>query len=990
MATDLARISFDSGRKYTDTVPQQGRVSLEAEENEQHAIDHVERLRELLDIVGPAGTPDNGYAVTDNGPGSPQIGPGIMYVGGLRVENDAAFVYDAQPDWLDSDGDPAFTGPPGDGTFNEHVVLVLTEADVTATEDPMLLEAALGGPDGAARRRILQRVYRIPTTASDCAGAAQTDAQVWTADGLTFDPQTMRLDSASRLLVTWNAPPASNDPCEPATTGGYQGADNQAIRVHICAVDQAAGTFSFAWGWDNASALYRVTADTSANPVLTLNRAPVDEYHNPQSGQPVEVLRSAADLDSADGVTEGYVASLTGQIAVLSAPYDPDLKQITFPATLPAQYTNTTETPQLYMRVWQELHQGVSPGTAVPLTGTGLSITITAAPVPTVHPGDYWTIGVRPSTPATVLPDRLLRTPQPPDGPRMWACPLAVIGWDNGAFDVLADCRVPFDPLTGITAGGEGCCTVSVKPADAPRLQQIINQAAAGRTVGDVTQRVTICLSPGRYELTETLQLTEVHSQLHLEGCGDGVVLAARKGAEKAFGQGLISLLRTTAVRISGMTFEPPPGRITQTPPDLIFQAAIALRPVECTGLSIDTCVFSLVNTTEPKPVLVAIGIFTGGTCEGLSVTGCQFAPDSANSNPDITQRVTVGLLTSPTLLPAVGTAKSTMATAGLDGLVITGTRFDELNIAVLAFAALGGLRMEDNSVHGCYAGFWLIALDMPAFFDLAGSYDVQNVDRGTMTAINSSVASLALDPVFLMLYAVGRTYPLPAGYQPPAATPGTTVTATQWTTRLVERFTTGAVAEVPAAKDTAVTLAQPTTAITFGTGAASQADLVSGGGPANESVRSAALSLIELEQQLPYPQVESALMLRFRGNWVECSQPARFTDTGVAGTAGQTSLALVVWDYSYLTRASISAARVTAGSLIAGGNQLTGNSSVVALVALVSVVTVTGNQVIQDETDSYSLAVVGTSAAVAITGNVLVGTPLIPAAWLPMNAVLG
>jgi hypothetical protein len=122
------------------------------------------------------------------------------------------------------------------------------------------------------------------------------------------------------------------------------------------------------------------------------------------------------------------------------------------------------------------------------------------------------------------------------------------------------------------------------------------------------------------------------------------------------------------------------------------------------------------------------------------------------------------------------------MATAGLDGLVITGTRFDELSIAVLDFAALGGLRIEDNSVHGCYAGFWLIALDMPAYFDLTGSYDVQNVDRGTMTAINSSVTNLALDPVFLMLYAVGRTYPLPAGYQPPAATPGTTVTATQWT----------------------------------------------------------------------------------------------------------------------------------------------------------------------------------------------------------------
>src|SRR5215469_7803678 len=127
MATDVARISFDHGRKYTDTVPQQGRVSLEAEENEQHAIDDVERLADLLDIIGPAGTPDNGYAVSDGGGGDINIGPGTMYVGGLRVTNDAAFAYTAQPDWLDSDGDPLFTPVNPQVTGNESVVLVLTE-----------------------------------------------------------------------------------------------------------------------------------------------------------------------------------------------------------------------------------------------------------------------------------------------------------------------------------------------------------------------------------------------------------------------------------------------------------------------------------------------------------------------------------------------------------------------------------------------------------------------------------------------------------------------------------------------------------------------------------------------------------------------------------------------------------------------------------------------------------------------------------------------
>lgn len=1025
MATDIARISFDSGRKYTDTVPQQGRVSLEAEENEQHAIDHVERLKELLDIVGPAGTPHNGYAVTYNGAGSPQIGPGIMYVGGLRVGNEAAFMYAAQPDWLDSDGDPAFAAPVGNQTVNEHVVLVLTEVDVTATEDPMLLEAALGGPDGAARRRILQRVYRIPTTAADCAGATQTDASVWAADGLTFDPQTMRLDSASSLLVTWDGPPASTDPCEPATAGGYLGADNQAIRVQICAVD--AGTFDFVWGWDDASALYQVTADTSANPVLTLNRAPVDDYHDPQSGQPVEVLRSAAGLDSADGVVEGYVASLTGQVAVLSAPYDPDLKQITFPAPLPAPYTNTAETPQLYLRVWQERHQGVVPGTAVPLTGTGLSVTITAAAGGPVHLGDYWTIGVRPSTPATVLPDRLLRTPQPPDGPRMWACPLAVIGWEGGSFTVLADCRVPFPPLTGITAGGGGCCTVSVKPADAAALQQIIDQATAGRTAGDVTQRVTVCLSPGRYELTETLRLTEVHSQLHLEGCGDGAVLAAQPDRESAFRQGLISLLGTTAVRISGITFEPPPVEAeigaSLGAAGLEVQVAIALRPVDATGLSIDNCVFSLVNDQlrEENLALIAIGIFTGGTCEGLSVTGCRFTPGSAagaTPNPKLPQSITMGILTSPTLVSTASTTKETAAAyfrvvTGLDDLVITDTRFDGLTVAVLAFAALGGLRIDDNSVRDCYAGFWFISLDMPAYLDLTGSYAAQDVDQSTMTAMNSSVTSLALDPVFLLSYTFGRAYPLPAGYQVPTTAAGTTstaaITATQWTTGLVRRLTTGSVAAIPAAQDTSKTPAQVSETVQFGTGAATRADLVSGGGPANEAVRAAALTVMDLEQQLPYPDTDAVLMLRFRGNRVECSQPSVYSALGVAAEEGQTALALVVWDFSQLaddssvTREAISgspAGTPAGGSLIADGNELTGNcAGPVAMVVLVSVVTFTGNQVRQEDNDKLlSLAVLGVDGGAAITGNVLFGPPLLPAGrpyaspldtWLPFNTVV-
>ncbi len=64
------------------------------------------------------------------------------------------------------------------------------------------------------------------------------------------------------------------------------------------------------------------------------------------------------------------------------------------------------------------------------------------------HSGDYWLIAVRPGTPTQVYPPRYLGSPQPPDGPRLWVSPLALIAWNAGTLKVLDDCRKPFSPLT--------------------------------------------------------------------------------------------------------------------------------------------------------------------------------------------------------------------------------------------------------------------------------------------------------------------------------------------------------------------------------------------------------------------------------------------------------------------------------------------------------------------------------------------------------------
>ena len=44
-------------------ISQQGRVTLEADWNEADAIAAEERRAELMNIIGPAGTPDDGYRI---------------------------------------------------------------------------------------------------------------------------------------------------------------------------------------------------------------------------------------------------------------------------------------------------------------------------------------------------------------------------------------------------------------------------------------------------------------------------------------------------------------------------------------------------------------------------------------------------------------------------------------------------------------------------------------------------------------------------------------------------------------------------------------------------------------------------------------------------------------------------------------------------------------------------------------------------------------
>src|SRR5581483_797290 len=210
MGSDRARVSYDPKQQYRSVVMQQGRVTLEADWNEAQEITLEEIRREALDFVGPAGTPNDGYRVVlTAGPTDPPydfyISDGTMYVGGVRAHLIEPVQYSNQPDWRDTGPeDPDWVdlgalanSPPTD----EFVYLLLREQEISAVEDPDLRDVALGGPDTAQRTRLLQRFVRLASDGADCDAGLAAAQTHWQAEGLYFDPPTMRLRSWAQLEV---------------------------------------------------------------------------------------------------------------------------------------------------------------------------------------------------------------------------------------------------------------------------------------------------------------------------------------------------------------------------------------------------------------------------------------------------------------------------------------------------------------------------------------------------------------------------------------------------------------------------------------------------------------------------------------------------------------------------------------------------------------------------------------------------------------------
>lgn len=792
MPGDRARVSYDPTRQWRGTVAQQGRVVIEADLNETETIIAERDRLTTLDVVGPVGTPDGGYQVTATPAGSPapaiagdlQIGPGTLYLGGERLDLDQPVSYSAQPDWLNFSSDPLWVPPavPDSDGSSELVYLLAAEQEVSAVEDPALADVALGGPDTMQRLRVMQHFVRTPASSGSCGDAWSGLVGSLGGQGLTFDPASMMLESTSTLQVSLTTEPGSPSLCEPVATGGYLGAENQMIRVMVTGVDKK-GVPTIVWGFDNASFIYRLlaaTIDTSTGATtVTLASSPVDSFHYPALGQAVELLRDEVKLTATD-----YIAAPTGFVSSLTSAYDPTSGQLTFTGPPPADYLSAA-TPQLYLRVWQAT--AVAPANqAIPLDGTGLAVTLNST-TGAFHPGDFWTFAVRPIEPDIVYPARYLAAPQPPEGPRTWACPIAVLTW-NGGSATATSCIPPFTGLTGIS-GGDCECTIDVRPADL---------AAAGSFAALVAPYVgqspiTLCFAPGTYTLAEPLVIGPGLDGITLRACRGGVVLQARPDPGPEFSLGLVVVQDATSVTISGIGLSLPlvffriSGKaFAGLPPanqELMqlfseVMLAIGISAVSVTGLTVRGCSFDFADPGRRVNVFGA-GIYAFGAVDGLAVAECTFQA----TNPPVQvpfndlaagakaarppYQLTFGYLQLPTVRAPVD-----IATAGGAGAItprstafallhdgaIERCLFQGVTVPMLAMTRLGTLRIDQNTVRDCYGGFWLISMINQKTLTM---FDVSAIGNPTIYNNMATLGQAALlDRIYVLASATGRVLP--------------------------------------------------------------------------------------------------------------------------------------------------------------------------------------------------------------------------------------
>ncbi|OKK03507.1 hypothetical protein AMK26_18645 [Streptomyces sp. CB03234] len=471
MHADLSRVTFRPERQYSAVIAQQGRVQLDADANEQAAIQLALARTIAADVIGQHGGPRGatGFAIDFKGRGQEldelTIGPGRYYVDGIALDatrprsgtpvvddgqaaEDETATPPASPGtwtyWDQPDGyrDPERPGDRLPAHFPYLAYLKVWERVVTAAEDPLLREVALGSamPDTAARLKVVWQVLPLPGDRLEVADQRDKD-QIRAA----FAAWAAAQAPTSRMAARSRRPDhADEDPCLVRPDARYRGPENQLYRVEVHQGGTAEDA-TFKWSRENGSVTFAVDgldgtwvelASLGGDDKLDVNVGDWVEFADTayvSRGEPLPLLR----VEEVD---------LPGRRVRLSAEPDPSVGRR--PERGP------------FLRRWDHravsgrAHKGapkarggalrIEEGRWLPLED---GVEVYFEPGRTYRSGDFWTVAARTATGDVEWPADAARRPllRAASGIQVHYAPLA---WVFGEGSV-SDLRLAFGPLSG-------------------------------------------------------------------------------------------------------------------------------------------------------------------------------------------------------------------------------------------------------------------------------------------------------------------------------------------------------------------------------------------------------------------------------------------------------------------------------------------------------------------------------------------------------------
>jgi Family of unknown function (DUF6519) len=526
MKGDFSRVTFDPANHFSRVLTQQGRVTLDADQNEQTDI-ALHMMRTLVrDLFGKHGGPANGrgfglYVDTTASPNRLMIGAGHYYVDGILCECGQECDYAQQPDYVPVPATSALSPDllltwlqsPNNNNQAFWVYLDVWERHITWVEDDRIREVALGGPDTCTRTKVVWQVKSaaIPALVDTLnqriavAQRAQTpNAQL--IERLKVDLNLLKkgpgegicevpldaFDSISNAQMAARLDPGVQiaDPCSISPDAQYRGAENQLYRIEIHQGGMLAdGSPTFKWSRDNGSVLAGWLATDGSDLVVTSSRGF-------NAGCWVELSYDQLDLQGLPG-TLVKLASVQGDRLTVAT----DSTATTQSIAWAQQFSN----PKI--RRWDQ-----SSNDEVTLTSGAVPIVEATATDPAwidledglqiqfavggqYRSGDYWLVPARVATgsiewPAAVAADgtpekdqngNAIPALEPPKGVHHHYAPLGFVGYVQApdgqeAPGVHDSCRHCCSPLTAAICG-----FVSAPTASAPVRGLIALRPTAAR-----------------------------------------------------------------------------------------------------------------------------------------------------------------------------------------------------------------------------------------------------------------------------------------------------------------------------------------------------------------------------------------------------------------------------------------------------------------------------------------------------------------------------